>query len=114
MRDQDKGVVSRAVAQNDQETLILVEPIKEKGATTAWGNFVFTLPAVKQLMMTPAVRWTETARLVGPISALVFIAVWRLLRSSTISIKKAIAQALADAQEGKLVGTTIARLKKAS
>jgi len=114
MRDQDKGVVSRAVAQNGQETLIVVEPIKEKGAATVWGYFVLSLPAVKQLMMTPAVRWTETARLVGPMSALVFIAVWWLLRSSTISIKKAIAQALADAQECKLVGSATARLKKAS
>lgn len=76
------------MAQNGQETLIVVEPIKEKGAATVWGYFVFALPAVKQLMMTPAVRWTETARLVGPISALVFIAVWWLLRSSTISIKR--------------------------
>jgi hypothetical protein len=114
MRDQDKEIVSRAVAQNGQETLIVVEPIKEKGTTVAWAYFVFGLPAVKQLVMTPADRWTETARLVVPISALVFIAVWWLLRSSTISIKKAIAQALTDAQEGKPVGSATARLKKAS
>jgi hypothetical protein len=114
MRDQDKEIVSHAVAQNGQETLIVVEPIKEKGTTVAWAYFVFALPAVKQLVMAPADRWTETARLVGPISALVFIAVWWLLRSSTISIKKAIAQALAEAQEGKPVGSATARLKKAS
>jgi hypothetical protein len=114
MRDQDKEIVSRAAAQDGQETLIVVEPLKEKGETAARAYFVFALPTAKQLMMTPAVRWTETARLVGPIAALVFITVWWLLRSSTISIKKAIAQALEDAQEGKPVASATARLKKAS
>lgn len=114
MRDQDKEIVSRAAAQDGQETLIVVEPLKEKGETAARAYFVFALPTAKQLMMTPAVRWTETARLVGPIAALVFITVWWLLRSSTISIKKAIAQALEDAQEGKPVAASTVRLKKAS
>jgi hypothetical protein len=114
MRDQDKEIVSRAVAQNGQETLIVVEPIKEKGTTVAWAYFVFALPAMKQLVMTPADRWLETARLAMPIAALVFIALWWLLRSSTTSIKKAIAQALEDAQEGKPVGSATVRLKKVS
>jgi hypothetical protein len=48
--------VSCAVAQNDQEALIVVEPIKGKGTTVAWAYFVFALPAVKQLVMTPADR----------------------------------------------------------
>jgi hypothetical protein len=65
-------------------------------------------------MMTPTVRWLETARLAVPIAALVFIALWWLLRSSTTSIKKAIAQALEDAQESKPVGSATVRLKKVS
>lgn len=58
MRDQDKEIVSRAAAQDGQETLIVVEPLKEKGETAARAYFVFALPTAKQLMM--------TRRFVGP------------------------------------------------
>ncbi len=114
MRDQDKEIVSQAIAQDGQEVLIVVEPLKEKSATVAWAYFVFTLPTMKQLMMTPADRWIETARLVVPIAAFLLTAVWWLLRSSTNAIRKEIARALEDVQQGKSVDTGTVRLKKAS
>jgi hypothetical protein len=67
----------------------------------------------KPLMITPADRWTKTARLAVPIAALVFMVVWRLLRSSTNAIRKEIAQELVDVQQGKSVEPATVRLKKA-
>jgi hypothetical protein len=114
MRAQDKEIVSRTVAQRNQETLLVVEPLKEKGGTMAWAYLVFTLPPAEEFMMTSADRWIETARLVVPIAALLLITVWWVLRSSAVAIRKEVAQGLVSVREGKSAGESAARLKKAS
>ena len=113
MRDQDKEIVSRSVAKNGLETLVVVEPLKEQGETVAWAYLVFTVPSVTQLMRAPADRWMETAQLVAPIAVLLWMMVWWALRASAHSIRKDVAQTLADAQEGTSAGAAVL-LKKAS
>ena len=106
MRAQNKEIVSRTVGRDGQEALVVVELLKEKGATTAWAYLVFDLPAAGQFMMTSADRWIETARLVVSIAVVLLMAAWWSLRSSTASIRKDIAQALIGVQEGTAAGAS--------
>jgi hypothetical protein len=114
MRVQGKEVVSRTRVPGGQEALVVVEPLKENGETIAWAYLVFALPAADEFMMTSDDRWIETARLVVPIALLLLITVWWVLRSSTVAIRKEVAQVLVSVQEGKSTGESVVRLKKAS
>ncbi len=115
IRAQQREVVTTKPDQTGQVRLTVVEPLKEKNEIIAWAKLTYLMPPSAAAPRPTEERFMETLRLVGPLAAWTFIALWVAMRAATASMRSRIQQVVGAVGEAAVatVGPR-AQLKKAS